>query len=475
MLKDTYPFYLANKPEAPNNDLDVLDKYTGEVAARVANAGPEHIETAIQACADATEPMRRLPSFVRKRILSHCVDRFRKRADELAMALCIEAGKPIKDSEGEVARLIDTFEVAAEESTRIGGEVMPMDISQRAEGYRGMTQRVPIGACSFITPFNFPLNLVAHKVAPAIACGCPFVLKPAEKTPIGALILGEVLAETELPPGAFSVLPCDVKHAGPFTTDQRLRLLSFTGSDKVGKMLLAQAGMKRVVLELGGNAACVVDRGVDLEDCVKRIIFGGYYQSGQSCVSVQRVIAHDDVYDELRSRLIEAVKGLRSGDPKDRDVSIGPLINEESAARVESWVREAADGGANILAHGARRGSMLEATLLEGVPRSAKLYREEAFGPVVILSRFSTFDDAIEEVNDSRYGLQAGVFTNDVRHMHDAWDRIEAGGVIINDVPSFRVDHMPYGGLKDSGIGREGIRSAIDDMTEVRLMVVRKV
>lgn len=475
MLKDTYPFYLANKPQSPNSDLEVIDKYTGDVATRVANAGPEHIEKAIETCAEATEPMRKLPSFERKRILTHCVDRFRERSDELAMALCIEAGKPIKDSEGEVGRLIDTFQIAAEEATRVGGEVMPMDISKRAEGYRGMTQRVPIGACSFITPFNFPLNLVAHKVAPAIACGCPFVLKPAEKTPIGAIILGEILAETDLPEGAFSVLPCDVEHAGPFTTDERLRLLSFTGSDKVGKKLLSQAGMKRVVLELGGNAACVVDRGVDLEDCVKRIIFGGYYQSGQSCVSVQRVIAHEDVYDELRSRLVEAVKDLKSGDPKDRDVFIGPMINEESAERVESWIREAADAGATLLAGGTRKGSVLEATLLEGVPRSAKLYREEAFGPVVIMSKFSSFDNAIAEVNDSRYGLQAGVFTNDVRRMYDAWDRIEVGGVIINDVPSFRVDHMPYGGVKDSGIGREGIRSAIEDMTEVRLMVVRRV
>lgn len=474
-LLQSYPVYLAGEAVTPNTELDVIDKYTGDVATRTAFAKPEHIESAIAAGHEAIGPMARLGAYERKAVLRHCVERFTERRDELAYALCVEAGKPIGDSEGEVTRLIETFEIAAEESVRIGGDVLPMDISPRAAGYRGMTKRVPIGLCSFITPFNFPLNLVAHKVAPAIACGCPFVLKPADKTPIGPLIIGEILAETDLPKGAFSVLPCEVKDAGPLTEDPRVSLMSFTGSDVVGKKLIKLAGMKRVVLELGGNAACIVDEGVDLDDCVERIVFGGYYQSGQSCVSVQRILAHESIYNELKSRLVEKVGSFVMGDPKERSTDIGPVINEESAGRIESWINEAVDGGATRLVGGDRKGSMVPATMLENVPRNAKLVCEEVFGPVTVLSSFSDFDEAIARVNDSRYGLQAGVFTNDLRRMHRAWDTIEAGGVLINDVPSFRVDHMPYGGVKDSGIGREGIRSAIEHMTEERLLVVRDV
>ncbi|MEL7483167.1 MAG: aldehyde dehydrogenase family protein [Planctomycetota bacterium] len=472
---NTYPIYLAGEAVTPNTELAVIDKYTGEVASRTALAKAEHIEAAIAAGHDAIGPMARLGAYERKAVLRHCVDRFTERRDELAYALCVEAGKPIGDSEGEVTRLIETFEIAAEEAVRIGGDVLPMDISARAAGYRGMTKRVPIGLCSFITPFNFPLNLVAHKVAPAIACGCPFVLKPADKTPIGALIIGEILAQTDLPTGAFSVLPCEVKDASPLTEDPRVALMSFTGSDVVGKKLIKLAGMKRVVLELGGNAACIVDEGVDLDDCVERIVFGGYYQSGQSCVSVQRILAHASIYEELKPKLVARVESLVMGDPKERATDIGPVINEESAERIEGWIKEAIDGGATTLVGGEREGSMVPATMLENVPRDAKLVREEVFGPVTVLSSFDDFDEAIARVNDSRYGLQAGVFTNDLRRMHRAWDTLEAGGVLINDVPSFRVDHMPYGGVKDSGIGREGIRSAIEHMTEARLLVVRDV
>ncbi len=474
-LARTYPIYLAGEAIEPNSDLAVVDRFTGEVASRTAFATADHIESAIAAGFDAIRPMASMGSYERKAVLRHCVDRFTQRRDELAHALCVEAGKPIGDSEGEVTRLIETFEIAAEESVRIGGEVIAMDISPRAAGYRGMTKRVPVGLCSFITPFNFPLNLVAHKVAPAIACGCPFVLKPADKTPLGALIMGEILAETELPPGAFSVLPCRVADAGPLIEDERVSLLSFTGSDVVGKKLIRQAGMKRAVLELGGNAACIVDDGVDLDDCVNRIVFGGYYQSGQSCVSVQRILAHDRIYNELKSRLVAKVKSLVMGDPKDRGTDIGPVINEESAERIETWIEEAIAGGATRLVGGERKGPMIPATLLEGVPGDAKLVRQEVFGPVTVLSSFRSFDEALAEVNDSRFGLQAGVFTNDLRRMHRAWDTLNVGGVIINDVPSFRVDHMPYGGVKESGIGREGIRSAIGHMTEERLLVVRDI
>ncbi len=312
-MLETYPFYLANEPANSNRDLEVTNKYTGEVATRVAIANTDDIDRAIAAAADATGPMRKMAPYQRQAILNHCVSRFTERSDELAMALCIEAGKPIKDSRGEVSRLIDTFRVAAEESVRIGGTVMNLEISPRAHGYRGMYKRVPIGPCSFISPFNFPLNLAAHKVAPALAVGCPFVLKPASRTPIGALIIGEVLAETDLPKGAFSILPCHREGAELFTTDQRLKLLSFTGSPAVGWALKAKAGKKKVVLELGGNAACIVDEDADLDDAAERLTFGAFYQSGQSCIGVQRIIAHDSVYETLREKLVAGTRQLKSG------------------------------------------------------------------------------------------------------------------------------------------------------------------
>jgi acyl-CoA reductase-like NAD-dependent aldehyde dehydrogenase len=474
MLAKTYPYYLAGEARNPNADLAVIDKYSGEVATRVALADANAVDQAIAAAARAEAAMRAMPPYARQEVLEHCVARFRERHDELAMALCIEAGKPIHDAEGEVTRLVDTFRVAAEEAVRIDGEIVNLEISERAKGYRGFVQRVPIGACSFITPFNFPLNLVAHKVAPAIAAGCPFVLKPAEKTPIGALIIGEVLAETDLPRGAFSVLPCTVETAEPLVTDERLKLLSFTGG-LVGWELKAKAGRKKVVLELGGNAAAIVDADQQrhLDDVVERLIFGSFYQSGQSCIKVQRIYAHASIYAEFRERFVAATTKLKAGDPKSRDVFLGPLINEESAKRLETWIAEARDAGATLLCGGARHGNMLDATVLENVPRDAKLNALEAFGPVTVLAKFDDFDEATDRVNDSDYGLQAGVFTNDLAHAMRAWDRIVAGGVIVNDVPSFRVDNMPYGGVKRSGFGREGIRYAIEDMTERRLMVMR--
>jgi acyl-CoA reductase-like NAD-dependent aldehyde dehydrogenase len=283
-LKDVYPLYLANEARQPNADLEVTDKYSGEIAFRCALADAATIDAGIAAAAGAARPMARMAAFERQGVLQHCVERFRQRFDELAFALCVEAGKPIKDSEGEVTRLIDTFRIAAEESVRMTGEVQPLDISPRARGYQGMWRRVPVGPCSFISPFNFPLNLAAHKIAPAIAVGCPFVMKPASRTPLGALIIGEVLAETDLPKGAFSILPAHRDGADLFTTDERLRLLSFTGSPAVGWELKAKAGKKKVVLELGGNAAVIVDRDADLDDAVERIVFGAFYQSGQSCI-----------------------------------------------------------------------------------------------------------------------------------------------------------------------------------------------
>ncbi len=473
MLQEKYPLYLANKACQPNSGLKVIDKFTGKTATSVALADEKIIDQAIAAAVKAEKAMQELAPYERQEILNHCVNRFTERKEELALVLCAEAGKPINDSRGEVSRLIDTFRVAAEEAVRIEGEVLNLEIAPRSKGYRGFTQRVPIGACSFISPFNFPLNLAAHKVAPAIAAGCPFVLKPASRTPVGALIIGEVLAETNLPEGAFSILPCKRDGAELFTVDPRLKFLSFTGSPGVGWALKAKAGKKKVILELGGNAACVVDKDTDLEDAVKRIVFGAFYQSGQSCVGVQRIIVHEEIYDEFKQKLVFATAKLKSGDPREESTFIGPMIAESEALRLEEWITEAVKDGGTLLCGGKRDGAILEATLLENVAKNQKVCAQEAFGPVAVLSSFSKFDDALKEVNHSDYGLQAGIFTKDIYKIQKAWDELKVGGVIIGDVPSWRVDNMPYGGVKDSGLGREGVKYAIEDMTEPRLLVIR--
>ncbi|MDZ4774879.1 MAG: aldehyde dehydrogenase family protein [Planctomycetota bacterium] len=473
MLRAHYPFYLANRPIHSEATLDVVDKATGAVATHVSLADPLAIEAAIAACHAAVRPMRALASFERRDVLLYCVKRFEERRDELAIGLCIEAGKPIRDARGEVARLIDTFRIAAEEATRIGGEVMALDATERARNYSGSWRRFPIGACSFISPFNFPLNLAAHKIAPALAAGCPFVLKPASATPVGALTIGEILAETNLPVGAFSILPCSRADAEPLTSDERFALLSFTGSPEVGWDLKRRAGKKKVVLELGGNAAAIVDRDWDLDDAVARIVSGAYYQSGQSCIKAQRVIVHASVYDEFKKRFVAASRALKSGDPRDEATVLGPLVSEADAIRLVEWIEAARASGANVLCGGARHGAWLEATVLENVPKQAAIACREAFGPVVVLSRFDDFEQALEEVNDSAYGLQAGVFTRDLYRAQQAYEMLDVGGVVIGDVPSFRVDNMPYGGVKDSGSGREGVRFAIADMTEIKMLVVR--
>ena len=473
-MKSAYPYYLANKAVFANEDLGVIDKHTGEVATRVAKADDAVADKAIAAAERAAPAMARLPSYRRRDALHHCANRFEERFEEMAEILVVEGGKVIKDARGEVQRLIDTFRIAAEEATRIGGEVLPMDIAPRSESFIGMWKRVPIGPVSLITPFNFPYNLVAHKIAPALAAGCPFVLKPAETTPVGALVLGEILAECDLPEGAFSILNVPRDAAQRFSEDERLKLLSFTGSDKVGWMLKSNAGKKPVVMELGGNAACLVDADADIDDAVDRLVFGGFYQSGQSCISVQRVQIHRDVYDEVKRKLVEKVGALKGGDPRDPDTFIGPMISEDDARRVVEWMEEAEHKGATRLVGGEREGPVVRPAVLENVPRDCRIYDQELFGPAMVIEPFDDFDEALKIINQSRYGLQAGLFVRDIGKIRKAWDLLEVGGVIINDVPSFRVDHMPYGGVKDSGLGREGIRYAIEDMTEIRLLAIRE-
>ena len=475
MLKDTYPYYLANEAVYANEDLTVTNKYTQEPACRVALAGADVIDEAIDAAVDAQKELNRWPAHRRRAVLEHVVDGIEARFEEFAHALAGEAGKPIKDSRGETRRGIDTFRIAMEESTRIEGRFENLEVSPRAEGYESVWKRVPIGPCSFISPFNFPLNLAAHKMAPALAVGCSWVLKPASRTPISALIVGEILSETDLPKGAFSILPCSRDGADLFTTDDRFKLLSFTGSPGVGWDLKARAGKKPVVLELGGNAACIVDEDADIAYATDRLIHGAFYQSGQSCIGVQRILIHEKIYDELVPVLVEKVKRLKAGDPLNDETFLGPMITEGDAERMEEWVNEAVAAGARVVVGGNRNKNFYDATLVESVPADQKIRNEEAFGPVATLTRFSDFQEAIDEVNDSVFGLQAGIFTRDIHNAFRAFNEIECGGVVINDVPSMRVDSMPYGGVKESGLGREGVRFAMEDMTEIRLMVLNRI
>lgn len=472
-MKAQWPVYVGSEPRQLEKTLTVTNKYDNEEVCKVSLASTKEIDEGIQLAYEARSAMKHLPSFKKRDILNEIVRKVKERFDEFAYVLCLEAGKPIKDAKGEVQRLIETFEIAAGEATRIYGEYQPLDISERNKGFDAITKRFPIGVISMVSPFNFPLNLVAHKVAPAIAAGCPFVLKPASRTPLGSLMLAEILAETELPKGAFSVLPCSRDGADLFTTDERLACLSFTGSADVGWDLKARAGKKKVVLELGGNAPCIVDKDVELNHIANRIITGALYQSGQSCISVQRVIAHEHIFTKLQEILIEKTKDLKFGNPLDEDVFIGPLISEADVNRCYDWVQEAVKEGATLLVGGEKHGTIFEPTLLCDVRPESKVYAEEVFGPIFILEKVDTFKDAVEKANNSKYGLQCGVFSNNIHHCYYAFDALEYGGVVINDVPSVRVDAQPYGGIKDSGLGREGIRYSIEDYTEIKILLMK--
>jgi acyl-CoA reductase-like NAD-dependent aldehyde dehydrogenase len=473
MLRGNYPFYLAGKPIFTEEVLAVHDKFTGLLATTVAAAEQKHIEEAIKQCVLAEASMAAFPADQRRSALDHCVTRFTERKAELVEILCIEAGKPLRDARGEVDRLIGTFQEAIAQTRRPLGEVLSLEESARTQNYRGFWKRFPIGACSFVTPFNFPLNLVAHKVAPAIAAGCPFVLKPASLTPVSALVLGEVLAETSLPPGAFSILPCRREIAGSFSSDERLKLFSFTGSPAVGWDLKRRVGRMKVVLELGGNAACVVDQDWNVDDAVARVLVGAFGNSGQSCISVQRLFVHESIYAEFKGGLLQGVSALGVGNPLSESTVVGPMISEKEAERLIRWIESATASGAKLLAGGKRKGSLVEPTVLEHVPASEPVSSEEAFGPVVVLEPFGDFESVLKKVNASRFGLQAGVFTRDLFKAELAFETLKVGGVIVGDVPSWRCESMPYGGVKESGFGREGVRFAMDEMSEIRMRVLR--
>ena len=450
----------------------IRNPYNGEVLAEVCLAGESEADEAIRAAVAAFAVSRKLPAHVRSAALQKIADGVTARKEDFARCLSSESGKPITDARREIGRAITTFTVAAEEAKRVPGEIVPLDITPGTDNHFGLYRRVPIGPMLGITPFNFPLNLVAHKVAPALAVGNPIVLKPAPQTPLTSLMLGEVILQVGLPTGMVSILPCTNAVAERMVTDERFKLVSFTGSAAVGWMLKSKAGKKRVVLELGGNAGVIVEPDADLDHAADRCVVGGYVYSGQTCISVQRIYAHESVYQVFLGKLLQRVAALKAGNPAEDTTVIGPLIDEGAAKRVEAWVQEAVKGGAKVRVGGKRQGSVVEATLLTDVTPQMKVSCQEVFGPVVTVSPYVKFEDALTGINDSPYGLQAGVFTRDIKKAFQSFRDLDVGTVLINEIPTFRADHMPYGGVKDSGLGREGLRYAIEEMTEIKLLVL---
>ncbi len=451
---------------------EVRSPYNGTFVGAICRAGAVDVEEALRRATEAFEATRKSPGHVRGELCRRISKKIKERSEELAETIALEAGKPIRQARAEVGRAAVTFRLAAEEAARQKGEILPLDVTSASEGRVGLVRRYPVGPVAAITPFNFPLNLVAHKVAPALAVGCAVVHKPASSTPMTALKLGEIVTECGAVPGTYNVLPASASVIGPFVTDDRIKLVTFTGSAEVGWGIKTRCGKKRVALELGGNAAAVIEPDADLDRAVARCVLGGYAYAGQVCISVQRILVHRSIYDEFREKFVAAVKALEVGDPVREETDVGPMIDEGEAARAASWIEEAEGEGGKILCGGGREDTLVEPCVIENAPRSAKVVREEVFAPVTVLSPYDDFEEALAMVNDSKFGLQAGVFTSDLSKAMLAFNRIEAGGIIVNDAPTFRVDNYPYGGVKESGFGREGVPYAMEEMTELRILVM---
>jgi acyl-CoA reductase-like NAD-dependent aldehyde dehydrogenase len=468
-----HKIYLAGKWVDSPNVLEVTNPADPATPAGATyNATPAQYEEAVTAAVAAFRETRTLPVYERSRALREISAGIKARREELGRILSLEAGKPIRDALVEVDRSVFTFRLAAEEAERMYGETIPLDLMPASKGRMGITRRFPIGPVAGISPFNFPMNLAAHKLAPAIAAGCSIVLKPATKDPLTILTVTEIIDAAGLPAGSVSVLPMTRELGDRMVADDRFKLLTFTGSPSVGWRMKERAGKKKVVLELGGNAAVIIDASANIDWAVKRILVGGFSYAGQSCISVQRIFVHEAVADEFREKLLAGVGLLKLGDPLDPTTDIGPLVDDANADRTRRWVDEAVAMGGRLLAGGTANGAFFEPTVLSDVPSSAQVCSNEAFAPLVVLSTFADFDEAIARVNDSQFGLQTGVFTNDLSHAWQAFNELEVGGVVMNDISSYRIDHMPYGGVKDSGLGREGLRWSIEDMTELRIMVL---
>ena len=451
---------------------EVASPYDGALLAVVHRAGPAEIEQALDAATRAFQVTRRLPSWRRAQVLERVSAGITARSDELARTIALEAGKPLKAARVEVNRAAFTFKVAAEESKRNYGEIVPLDWLPGHDRRRAEVRRVPLGPIAGITPFNFPLNLVAHKIAPALAAGNPIVVRPASKTPVSALKLAELVLEAGWPEDGIAVVPCSTEDARPLVEDDRIKLLTFTGSPPVGWGLKARAGRKRVTLELGGNAAVIVHADADAPYAAERIVWGGFFYQGQSCISVQRVYVHSSLEPAFTEDVVARVAALKTGDPLDEDTDVGPLIDGDAAERVEAWVREAVAAGAEVLTGGERDGNLWQPTVLTNLRESMRVSCEEAFAPLIGLNRYEDVQGAIEAAGSGEFGLQAGLFTKDMEVVELAFDRMEVGGLMVNDVSTFRVDHMPYGGVKSSGSGREGLRYAIEEMTELKLLTL---
>lgn len=470
-VKDKYKYRIGNEWRESKNVLEVRNPFNDDVIGTTFLATEEDVDDAIQAAGYAFEETRKLPCFTRAEILRNIRDGIQKRREAFARMIALEAGKPIADARTEVDRAIGIFQIALEESKRMLGEYIPLDISERSKNRTAIHKRFPLGPILGISPFNFPLNLIVHKVAPAIASGNPMIIKPASKTPLTALMLGEVISESGWPGGGFSVFPCLSNLAERMVADERIRMFTFTGSAEVGWRLKQIAGKKKVTLELGGNAGAIIDGSDNLDYAVKRCIVSAFSFSGQICISLQRLFINRKIYDEFVSKFLEETKTLKMGDPLDEETRLGPMIDEQAAGRIESWVNEAVKEGAGVLCGGRRKGTFYEPTLLANTTPRMKVVAGEMFAPAVTVSRHDTFEEAVKQVNNSVYGLQASVFTNNLRHAFYAYEHLEVGGVIVNDVPSFRADNMPYGGVKESGTGREGVRYAMEEMTESKLLV----
>jgi acyl-CoA reductase-like NAD-dependent aldehyde dehydrogenase len=468
-----HPLPVAGERRATATAEPVLNPYDGSVVATIGVGTAKDLDDAIAAALTAFDAFRRWPRHKRKAVLLGVAARLRDRREEFVDLMIAESGKPRPYAGVEVDRAISTFTLAAEESTRFGGDVVPLDIAPATEDYTAIVERFPIGVIGAIAPFNFPLNLVAHKLAPAIAVGNTVVLKPPPQAPLSALLLADVCYDAGLPSAALSVVHCPVEVAQALAEDARIAMLSFTGSAKVGWHLKSVAGKKKVVLELGGNAAAVVLRDADIAWAARRCALGSFAQAGQVCIKVQRIFVERPVFDAFLAKFREETKALRVGDPTDVETIVGPMIDTANADRVSAWVEEAVKAGATVLAGGGRRRNVLEPTILSGTTPAMKVEAEEVFGPVSTVAPVDSVDEAFARVNETRYGLQAGVFTFDVRNIAKAFQELNVGGVIANDYPTLRVDNFPYGGVKDSGFGREGVRYAMEEMTELKTLVVK--
>lgn len=470
----SYPLLIHGNEVTTDRILEVRNPYDQSIVGTTYLAGPDELEQAIRSAGFARQILWKTPAWKRSEILTRISSEIKYRREELARLLSNESAKPLKYALGEIDRAAQSFKVASEETKRLPSEHLQIDWTPSGEGREGIVKYFPLGLVAGISPFNFPMNLAVHKIAPAIAAGCPIILKPASSTPLSSLELAKIIQGTDLPKGSVTILPMDRATGNQLVTDPRFALLTFTGSPAVGWKMKSQAGKKKVVLELGGNAGVIISEGTDLVKAMPRLVLGAFAYSGQVCIHAQRFFVHNSLIEEFKERMIEAANTLKWGPPADLETDISAMIDEKNTARMDLWVEEAKASGAKVLAGGYAREGVYAPTILSDVKKEMKVCAEEVFGPIITLEGFDRFEEAINRLNDTRFGLQAGVYTNKISEMDMAFERIECGGVIINDVPTFRVDHMPYGGIKESGLGREGIKYAIHDMMEPRILVKPK-